>query len=73
MHQGEDLEIVQVVSVAPLELEEHTVGMMVELYGIRIFGTFIKNQSLGLNKKSSSLKLRFIEFPKRLSCVIEIK
>ncbi len=73
MHQGEDFQIAQIVSIVPLEHDKQTVGMMVELYGIRLICIFTEDSNLESNKKNQALILRFCEHPKKLSCVIEIK
>ncbi|MEJ8680089.1 hypothetical protein P0C22_16235 [Plesiomonas shigelloides] len=68
MLNNEDIEIKEVVAIAPLEQNEETIGMIVELYGIRLKGIFNQHNSLC----NTPLKLKFIEHRKGISCIITI-
>lgn len=69
MGQGENFDIIEEVSIAPIEDEAHTKGMIIEIYGIRLKGNFLMEPT-GKNKP---LKLKFSERKQGLSCIIEIK
>lgn len=68
MAQGEDFQIKQTVSIAPIEVQDKTLGMQLELYGVRIQGVF-HNQK---QPKDSSMKLKFNEHKQGLSCIISV-
>ncbi len=68
MQKNEDFDIKQVVTIAPLEQNETTVGMVVEFYGIRLQGVF--NQKSFVCSKP--LKLKFYEHKQGLSCIVAI-
>ncbi|USD28439.1 hypothetical protein J8Z24_16255 [Pseudoalteromonas sp. SCSIO 43201] len=68
MKANEDFDIKQAVTIASLEQNGTTIGMVVELYGIRLQGLFKKESSV----RSKPLKLKFHEHRQGLSCIIAI-
>ncbi|WP_156501746.1 hypothetical protein [Alteromonas stellipolaris] len=67
MLQDEDFEIKQTVSIAAIEKNGRTHGMEIELYGVRIRGSFHKS----IQPKIKPLRLKFNEYKQGLSCVVE--
>ena len=63
----EEFQIKECVSVAPLEKNEKTIGMQVELYGIRLVGIF----SDKAEHIQTPLKIKFNEHKQGLSCVVK--
>jgi hypothetical protein len=68
MAQGEDFQIKQVVSIAPIEDQGKTKGMQLELYGVRVQGVFHSEKQI----ESAPMKLKFNEHKQGLSCVISV-
>ena len=69
MAVGEVFDIIEVVSVAPLYSGDFTVGLWVELYGVRIQAVFSEVE----NPHKKDLELRFNGHDKKLSCIIQIQ
>lgn len=66
MAVSEAFQISEIVSVAPLEQDEKTIGMQVRLYGVRLNGFFSDKPEY--NQKP--LKIRFNEYKQGKSCEI---
>lgn len=69
MAAGTAFSIDEVVSVAPLYSRDFTVGLWIELYGVRIQVVF--NEVGNTHKKD--LELKFNGHDKKLSCIIRIQ
>ncbi|MEE8057243.1 MAG: hypothetical protein V3T17_05335 [Pseudomonadales bacterium] len=69
MTSNEEFDIVEKVSVAPIQDDDKTIGMQIELYGLRISGRFSENPL----EKQKPLKIRFNEYKQGLSCMIRVK
>ena len=69
MEASEEFQIVESVSIAPLERDQKTVGMQLQLYGIRINGFFSDEPEY----QQKSLKLKFNEYKQGKSCEIRFK
>ena len=69
MAVSEEFQIVEVVSIAPLEQDEMTIGMQVQLYGVRLNGFFSDKPEY--NQKP--LKIRFNEYKQGKSCEIRFR
>ena len=69
MSQNEEFAIEEIISIAPLERNEFTIGMQIELYGIRINGVFNDKPN---NLKHKPIKLKFNEHKQGLSCIVSI-
>lgn len=66
MEIQEDFQIKESVSIAPLEKDEKTIGMQIELYGIRLNGIF-SDKAEHIQKP---IKIKFYEYKQGLSCVV---
>lgn len=66
MAVAEEFQLVEVVSIAPLERDEKTIGMQVQLYGVRLNGFFSDKPEY--NQKP--LKIKFNEYKQGKSCEI---
>jgi hypothetical protein len=69
MNLQEDFKINESVSVAPLEKNEKTIGMQVELYGIRLNGIFSDKPEY----EQKPIKIRFNEHKQGRSCVVKFE
>ena len=63
----EDVQIKESVSLAPLEKNEKTIGMQVELYGIRLNGVFSDRPEY----VQKPIKIKFNEHKQGPSCLVK--
>jgi hypothetical protein len=69
MAVSEEFQIVEVVSIAALEQYERTIGMQVQLYGVRLNGFFSDKPEY----KQKPQKIRFNEYKQGKSCEIRFR
>lgn len=69
MKNRDDFQIKELISIAPIELDEKTIGMQIEIYGIRLNGVFSDKPEYA----QKSIKLQFNEHKQGPSCVIKFK
>ncbi|WP_108651542.1 hypothetical protein [Dongshaea marina] len=69
MEIQEDFQIKESVSIAPLEKNERTIGIQVELYGIRLNGIFSDKPEY----IQSPIRVKFNEHKQGPSCVVKFK
>jgi hypothetical protein len=69
MSVSEEFQIAEIVSVAPLERDEKTIGMQLKLYGVRLNGFFSDKPEY--NQKP--VKIRFNEYKQGKSCEIRFR
>ncbi|WP_199529423.1 hypothetical protein [Pseudoalteromonas sp. bablab_jr010] len=67
MAMQEDVQIKESVSLAPLEKNEKTIGMQVELYGIRLNGVFSDRPEY----VQKPIKIKFNEHKQGPSCLVK--
>lgn len=68
MEKRESFEIKESVSIAALERDEKTVGIQVELYGIRLNGIFSSEPEY----MQKPVRIKFSEHKQGLSCLVKI-
>ena len=69
MAVSEEFQIVEAVSIAPLERDEKTIGMQMQLYGVRLNGFFSDKPECN----QEPLKIRFNEYKQGKSCEIRFR
>ncbi|WP_417542031.1 hypothetical protein [Methylophaga thalassica] len=69
MEIQEDFQIEESVSIAPLEKDKKTIGMQIELYGIRLKGIFSDKPE----HVQKPIKIRFYEYKQGPSCMIKFE
>jgi hypothetical protein len=69
MSHREQFKIQEDVAVWPMYVGEKTMGMRFEIYGTRVDAVFSELPQY----KQPPIKIRFVEPPNRLSCIVEIK